>query len=132
MKKLNLKLGKDIIITGYVDPQDPRLALLYASCDIFVLPSFHEGFSMTTIEAMAMGKPVVVSPIVGEKNPAVKDKKGCRVVDPSNRVEFRNVLIELLSNDKLRFEMGREASKQAQRYTWEKVTSSLCDTYKKL
>ena len=43
---------------GYVD-DDVRLARLYASADVAVIPSLQEAFGKTVVEAMACGTPVV-------------------------------------------------------------------------
>ena len=42
--------------------------------DCFILPSYHEGFGSSTIEAEAMGVPVIVSDIPGPKE-AIEDGK---------------------------------------------------------
>ena len=44
---------------GYVD--DALLPGLYAGASAFVLPSLHEGFGLTALEAMASGVPAVLS-----------------------------------------------------------------------
>lgn len=49
----------DVRITGYVD--DPTLRQLYAACELFVFPSWHEGFGLPVLEAMACGAPVIAA-----------------------------------------------------------------------
>ncbi len=61
--KQKIQLDKDIVFTGYV-PHDV-IAAYYILMDVFVLPSYREGFGMVTIEAGAMGVPAVVSRSTG-------------------------------------------------------------------
>lgn len=56
-----LKLGNSVRITGFVDDVRPSLA----ACDVAVLCSLSETFSLAALEAMAMGKPVVHSEVGG-------------------------------------------------------------------
>lgn len=50
-----------------------------AAMDIYALPSYREGFGMVTVEAQAMGVPVIVSDIPGTQNAFVKDKTGLSI-----------------------------------------------------
>ena len=45
---------------------------LYKAADVFVFPSFQEGLPVSVMEAMAMGKPCVVSNIRGNTD-LIKD-----------------------------------------------------------
>jgi len=56
-----LKVGSDIVITGL--QQDVRPCI--TACDVMVLCSVTEAFSLAAIEAMALGKPVVHSDVGG-------------------------------------------------------------------
>ena len=49
----------DVIFTGYVPDGD--LVALYNLCNLFVFPSFHEGFGLPALEAMACGAPTLAS-----------------------------------------------------------------------
>ncbi|HEY5955078.1 MAG TPA: glycosyltransferase family 1 protein [Polyangiaceae bacterium] len=50
-----------VVTTGYV--KDELLPTLYARAELFVLPSFYEGFGMPVLEARACGTKVLVSDI---------------------------------------------------------------------
>jgi glycosyltransferase involved in cell wall biosynthesis len=54
-----LGIGERVIFAGYV-PRE-QIARHYAAAHVFVLPSYNEGMSVATLEAMAAGLPVVVT-----------------------------------------------------------------------
>lgn len=53
------KMSDKVKLYGYMDTQE--IANLFRSCDIFVMPSFYEGLSLVTIEAMACDLKVVMN-----------------------------------------------------------------------
>lgn len=98
---------EDIISTnGWVD--DPQRYL--SAMDIFMFPSYREGFGNVVIEAEAMGVPVVVSDIPGPQNGMVDGVTGFKV--PAREVlplvEKTSVLIE---DDELRERFGKAGAK---------------------
>jgi glycosyltransferase involved in cell wall biosynthesis len=54
-------LEEDSILTGYVDDED--LPSIYQGAELFIFPSFYEGFGIPLLEAMASSIPVVASDI---------------------------------------------------------------------
>jgi glycosyltransferase involved in cell wall biosynthesis len=59
-----LGLDDHFTFLGFVT--DERLPLLYRACDLSVVPSISlEGFGLTTIESLAAGTPVIVTPVGG-------------------------------------------------------------------
>ncbi|MEA4871415.1 MAG: glycosyltransferase family 1 protein [Synergistaceae bacterium] len=62
LKLTAMSLGldqNDVIFTGYVS--DSILVELYNSCELFVFPSWHEGFGLPVLEAINCGAPVIAS-----------------------------------------------------------------------
>jgi glycosyltransferase involved in cell wall biosynthesis len=121
-----LKLESLVLLVGNVD--EKTLAKYYALCDVFVLPSFHEGFSNTIIEAMAFGKPVVTTPIAGY--PVVENGKDGFIVQPNDYKSIAASLVRLLSDERIYYEMGRNAWRKAQKYTWTESAKKILEVYK--
>lgn len=93
---------------GFVSGREKMEALSRA--DLFVLPSFTEGFPMSVLEAMAAGLPVVVTP-VGVLPEILKDGENGFFVKPGD-VEDLEAKIEMLIKDEgLRRRMGENNRK---------------------
>lgn len=56
--------------------QAAEMPALYAQCDVFVLPTFFEGFSLAVLEALAAGLPVITTPNSGAENVLVSPALG--------------------------------------------------------
>ena len=75
------QLGGSLHQLGPVPETD--LQALYAGANVFAFPSFHEGFGLPVLEAMAAGAPVVASDI-----PAIREVAGdAAVLVPPGDVE---------------------------------------------
>lgn len=70
-----------------------------------------EGFGISYIEAAAYGIPSIAGVEGGVKD-AVLDKKTGWCVDPLNKDELLNVLLEAINNNKKREKFGSQAKKQ--------------------
>ena len=62
----------DVIYTGY----SYEVERLLSAMDCYILPSYREGFGMGTIEAEAMGVPVIVTNIPGPKDAMIPGETG--------------------------------------------------------
>lgn len=105
--------------TGYVT--DEVRNALYAACDVFVSAALHEGFGLTVFEAMAIGKPVVVTDTGAAAAGWVSREHGA-VVALSDVVSLRDAVAELLASPSKREAVGRSNRAYAEKWvTWHSV-----------
>ncbi|MDI6791963.1 MAG: glycosyltransferase [bacterium] len=110
-----LELKDDIIFTGYVPEED--LPLLYNGAELFVYPSFFEGFGLPVLEAMACGTPVVTSNT--SSLPEVAGDAAI-LVDPNNIEDMAYAIYKALTDNTLKKEMREKGLRQASKFSWEK------------
>lgn len=96
-----LDLGNKVIFTGV--RQD--IPDILHTADIAALCSYYEGTSITLLEAMAAGKPVIASRIAGNPD-VVEDGKTGILVSPDDPEEIARAIIRLVNSPSLRDEMG--------------------------
>ncbi len=79
--------------------------------DVFVLPSYREGFGSSVIEASALGLPVICSDAYGLKDTMVDGKTGlrCRVGDVDSLCQ---AMLALYKDGELRKELGNLGTKR--------------------
>jgi len=102
-----------------------KLAELYRSAHIVIMPSWYESFPLPPIEAMACGTAVVCSEY-GTEDYAINDKNA-KVVKPRNINAIADTIIELSNNKQLSRELALEGLNKARNFTWEQATDRLED-----
>lgn len=101
-----METNPDIIAVGHQN--DIRKFL--AATDIFVFPSYREGFPQALMQANAMGLPSVATDING-CNEIIEDRKNGILIKPKSESAIINACQELLSNPQQRVLMGQMARK---------------------
>jgi glycosyltransferase involved in cell wall biosynthesis len=125
-KRINKAWEHKVKFTGRI--QNDELAARYHAADILINPSLSESFGMTVVEAMACGKPVIVSRVGGMKETVQHGKNGL-IVRPGDSRELGEAILYLLHNDELRAAMGRAGRKRAaELYSWETVAANWLET----
>lgn len=125
---LNMAEGSEnIIFTGPLFDDD--LKEIYASSDIFVLPSLFEGMPTVLLEAMASGLPIIASDIPSVA-PLVKPEFGA-LVKPKDSAGLSQAITRLGTSEDLH-EMGRKAREEAGRYDLNRTVKDIINIYEEV
>lgn len=90
--------------------------VLLRSATIAIVPSlWQEAFSLTVIEAMASGIPVIASKVGGIPE-IIEDGRSGILVEPGNVRAFTDAIERLLSDDSMRREIGQYGREQVLKY----------------
>jgi glycosyltransferase involved in cell wall biosynthesis len=132
----NLKnLARELRLTNvrFIGPvPNEELPYLHAISEMFVFPSVtrNENFGIVALEAMACGKPVIASDLDGV-NELVPDE--CRIkVKPRDVDGLASAIDTLLSDVTLRTRKGQAARINAQKYSWDAMTSKILSIYEEV
>lgn len=109
-----LGLQEKIHFTGWVPQED--LVAFYNLADLFVHPSFYEGFGLPLIEAMACGCPVVSSN--GGAVPEIVDDAAL-LIDPNSPHEMSEAILRVLTESDLRQMLISKGLCRAKGFSWE-------------
>ena len=88
---------------------------LLFDCDIFILPSYYEAISLSILEAMACGLPVLATKVGGIPE-AVEENVTGILVPPMNVSFLKQGLEKLVMDVSLRQRMGQAGRKRAKNY----------------
>jgi glycosyltransferase involved in cell wall biosynthesis len=125
MKEIGENYREDIIFTGRFD--DSELAPLLWGADLFVLPSFYEGFGLPILEAMACGVPTLVS-----NTPSLVEVGGEAALsfDPHSIDDIAKVLDNIISDPDLRIEMREKGLKRVAEFSWNRCAQETINVIK--
>lgn len=116
-----------IVFKGYVDYGDAPA--LYRAHDVFVSPTYAEGFSNTILEAMASGLAVLSCRAVGVTD-CLRDGKNGVLVEPGDVPALAASLERLIADEALRASLARAALTEARAtYSWTAVGRQIQHVY---
>jgi D-inositol-3-phosphate glycosyltransferase len=120
-----LQSDASVRMLGTLSQED--VALLYKASDVFILPSYGEGFPLSIQEAMATGLPIITSKQNNLDH--ILDSPFVSYID-IHETEIRSAIKKIQDDRVLRKKMGEYSSKIArENYSWEKNSAALVDIY---
>jgi glycosyltransferase involved in cell wall biosynthesis len=118
-------LNNDVIHTGVIEPE--KIPLFYNAADIFVFPSWYEGFGLPPLEAMASGCPVIAS-----DRPSIPEIVGDAgiLLDPSDIESLVYNMSEILNNNDLKEDLIRKGSQRSKLFSWRNCARKTSKIYR--
>lgn len=117
---------ENVKLTGFISHEDT--SEYFRAIDIFVLPSLTEANSLSTLEALKSGVCCINSDVG-----AIRDyiQNGFNGFFYYTKDELYNLLEKLIKDEKLRENIGKNASESVKDYTWENTVSHLNKVFEK-
>ena len=122
-----LELKDAIRFTGYVPTKD--LPGLFSLATLFVFPSLYEGFGLPPLEAMACGTPVLTSNCTSL---AEICGGGAYLVDPRDEQALAAGMMELLTDEEMRRDLGERGRLHARQFSWTNAARKTAAVYKQV
>jgi glycogen(starch) synthase len=125
-----LSLGDSVSLTGHADYF--AAADIYRRGDIFVSPTYSEGFSNTILEAMASGLPIVSTRAVGVVD-CLTDNVNALLVEPRDTDALAKAIARLLDDGALRRRLAHQALEEVRtRYSWHAIGRRIQTIYREI
>ena len=116
-----------VTLTGRLE--DAEIALLLNGVRAFVLPSFDEGFGLPAVEAAACGAAVIAT-----RASAMPEVLGdaALYIDPSLDDSVHEALHRVLTDDRLRQDLGARGALRATALTWRSAAQTVEEVFDEL
>jgi len=122
-------LTRNVVFHGFLDKRDPeqaaRLRGITEGCTLFVLPTRYEPFGIAVLEAMYHGMGCVATGQWAMPEMITPGRNGWLLNDLDDTEELADYLVRFSADEDLRREMGQEARRVAERYTWQNVADAV-------
>jgi glycosyltransferase involved in cell wall biosynthesis len=120
-----------IHFTGFVG----NIEDYYAAMDVFVLPTYREGFCNSNLEASGMELPVISTNVIGCSGSSVLDGVTGLVVPPRNSKALADAIEKLLTDKELAKKLARQGRERVetqfdQKFVWHSQLRDICELLK--
>ena len=116
-----------IIMTGYVDSED--INPLLQGAELFMYPSFYEGWGLQVHEAMSAGTPVGIAN--NTTMPEISEGAAAEF-NPYDPLDMCNTMKNVLTSPQLQQEMVRKGKEQVKKFSWERAAIETLEICKKV
>ena len=125
-----LRLDAEVEFTGYADYE--AVPAIYRRADVFVSPTYMEGFSNTILEAMASGLPNVSCRAVGVVD-CLRHDENALLTEPGDVPAQADALERIARDAALRRRIARAGLEECRRvYSWSTVGRQIMQVYERV
>lgn len=108
---------------------DELVALFYKLAQVFVYPSYYEGFGLPVLEAMTLGTPVVCANTASL--PEVVGDAALQI-DPDKPIELAEAIWQIINSTALQQSLITKGDRQANNFSWSKTARQTLQAYQLL
>lgn len=118
-------------ITYVTKPSDEELNIIYNQAEVFIQASYHEGFCLPILEAMAAGTPVICTDMHGNRDFCI-DGKNCLMIEQNNEGQLLRAIETICQNPKIRNKLIHGGLETAKKYQWNSIIIKLSEFYNRV
>lgn len=122
-----LGLEPHVEFKGVVSTEE--LIRIYSAADVLLFPSFHEGFGLPILEAMACGCPVITSNC--SAMPEVAGDAAV-LVDPYDPGSIARAIHHVITDDSTRRRLIERGRQRARQFSWERSAREVVRVYERV
>lgn len=122
-----LKVKDDLVFPGYLT--DNELRGFYNLAEVFVFPSFYEGFGFPIVEAFSCGAAVVTSNVSSCPEVAAE---GALTVDPHNPEDIAEAINRILEDKALKANLRQKAIDRAKAFSFQDTAEQTLEVYQEV
>ena len=129
LRKLAAELGIEDHLEWRDSVPEEELVQLYQTAAVAVVPSFLEGFSMPSLEAMACGCPLIASTMS-----AIPETVGAGglLLDPHDEGAWADAILRVLTDSAFARELSRRGVERSKAFSAERSASRLIQIYEEM
>ncbi len=131
----NINCPKDIILLGYVSEEEKWE--LMKNADVFLFPTFYEGFGIPILEAQSVGVPVVAGDNSSIPEISTNYELNSNIwintvllIDSKNAKQIADATYKLISDKALRGDIIKKGYMNIERFSWKKCASEIAKIIK--
>ena len=130
LKELAITLGleqESLLFSGYVTDQE--LVDIYNIAELYVFPSWHEGFGLPALEAMRCG-----TAVIGSNTSSLPEVIGLddALFDPFSAQSIADKIQQVLTDKAFKQKLQNHGSQQAQKFSWSRCAQQTLQAWEDL
>ena len=104
---------------------------LYKKADIYVTPSLIEGASLTNLDALGAGLPLIATDVLGNRD-FVSNYENGLLIEPRNPQAIADAVLHLLNDNELRCKLSKNSKEMGARHDWRELAKKYVNVYEKV